>query len=105
MIVAMRLFLLTLCAALTIAAQDQQPRPVTKDDHAYYTSPAWTAEGDYILVSRQAQQPFGAFELWMYHVGGGAGVQVTKGKLRPDAKRNEDYAHALGAVAGVSIRR
>ena len=72
---------------------------MTKDEHVLYTSPAWTPEGDYVLVSRQPQQPFGAFELWMYHDGGGAGVQVTKGKLRPDAKRNEDYAHALGAVA------
>jgi Tol biopolymer transport system component len=80
-------------------ADGSDPRPVTKDEHALYTSPAWTPEGDYILASRQNQQPFGAFELWMYHVDGGAGVQVTKGKLRPDAKRNEDHAHALGAVA------
>ena len=30
--------------------------------------------------------PWGAFELWMYHVRGGSGVQVTKGKPKPDAK-------------------
>ena len=35
---------------------------MTKDDHALYTSLAWTAEGDDILVSRQGQRPFGAFE-------------------------------------------
>lgn len=81
-------------------ADGSDPRPVTKDEQALYTSPSWTAEGDYILVSRQTQRPFGAFELWMYHLHGGAGVQVTKGKLRPDSKRNEDHAHALGAVAG-----
>jgi Tol biopolymer transport system component/imidazolonepropionase-like amidohydrolase len=84
----------------TCRADGSDPRPVTKDEQVLYTSPSWTPEGDFILVSRQNRQPFGAFELWMYHVRGGAGVQVTKGKLRPDAKHNEDHAHALGAVAG-----
>ena len=34
----------------------------------------------------------------MYHVRGGSGVQVTKGKTKPDFKR-DDYVHAIGAVA------
>ena len=34
----------------------------------------------------------------MYHAKGGAGVQVTKGKAKPDAKPDE-YVHAVGAVA------
>jgi hypothetical protein len=62
----------------TCRADGSDPRAVTKDEHAYYTSPSWTPEGDYILISKQPQQPFGAFELWMYHKRGGAGVQVTK---------------------------
>ncbi len=34
----------------------------------------------------------------MYHARGGTGVQVTKGKTKPDARR-DDYVHAVGAVA------
>jgi Tol biopolymer transport system component len=80
-------------------ADGSDPRPLSKDKQSLFTSPSWTPDGDYILVSRQEQQPIGAFELWLYHAKGGAGVQVTKGKVRPDAKRNEDYTHAVGAVA------
>ncbi len=34
----------------------------------------------------------------MYHVRGGSGVQVTKGKPKPDSNPDE-YVHAIGAVA------
>src|SRR5262249_12648977 len=44
------------------------------------------------------QLPWDAFDLWMYHVRGGSGVQVTKGKVKPDAK-GDDYTHSIGAVA------
>ena len=60
--------------------------------------PSWTPDGEYVLVSRQPQLPWGAFELWMYHVRGGSGVQVTKGKTKPGFDR-DDYVHAIGAVA------
>ena len=36
--------------------------------------------------------------LWMYHVRGGSGVAITKGKTKPDAQ-GDDYVHAIGAVA------
>ncbi len=80
------------------AADGSAPWPLTKDKQSLFTSPWWTPEGDYVLVSRQTQLPWGGFELWMYHVRGGSGVQVTKAKSKPDAKR-EDYVHAIGAVA------
>jgi Tol biopolymer transport system component/imidazolonepropionase-like amidohydrolase len=83
----------------TCQADGSDPRPVTKDEHTLYASPSWTPDGDYVLVSRQGWRPLGAFEIWMYHVRGGAGVQVTKGKVRADAKRNEDFVQGLGAVA------
>ncbi len=80
------------------AADGSDPRPLTKDKQSLFTSPWWTPEGDFVIVSRQTQNPWGGFELWMYHVRGGSGVQVTKGKTKPDAKR-DDYVHAIGAVA------
>jgi Tol biopolymer transport system component len=74
------------------------PRPLTKDKQSLFASPAWTPEGDYILVSRQPQLPWGSFEIWMYHINGGSGVQVTKGKPKPDSKP-DDYNNAIGVVA------
>ncbi len=79
-------------------ADGSAPRPLTKDKQSLFASPSWTPDGEYVLVSRQAQLPWGAFELWMYHVRGGSGVQVTKGKAKPDGQR-DDYVHAIGAVA------
>ena len=79
-------------------ADGSAPRPLTKDKQSLFASPSWTPDGEYVLVSRQPQLPWGAFELWMYHVRGGSGVQVTKGKTKPDFER-DDYVHAIGAVA------
>jgi len=84
---------------LWIAAADgRAPKPLTKDKQSLFASPSWTPDGEYVLVSRQPQLPWGAYELWMYHVKGGSGVQVTKGKTKPDPTR-DDYVHAIGAVA------
>jgi Tol biopolymer transport system component len=84
---------------LWIAAADgSAPRALTKDKQNLFASPSWTPDGDYVLVSRQSQLPWGAFELWMYHVRGGSGVQVTKGKTKPGFDR-DDYVHAIGAIA------
>ena len=79
-------------------ADGSAPRPLTKDKQSLFASPSWTPDGEYVLVSKQAQLPWGAFELWMYHVRGGSGVQVTKGKTKPGFER-DDYVHAIGAVA------
>ncbi len=70
---------------------------MTKDKQSLFISPSWTSDGEYVLASRQPQLPWGAFELWMYHVKGGSGVQVTKGKTKPDPT-GDDYVHALGAI-------
>lgn len=84
---------------LWIARSDgSDPRPLTKDKQSLYASPSWTPDGDYVLASRQPQLPWGAFELWMYHIRGGSGVAVTKSKPKPDA-RPDEWVHAIGAVA------
>ena len=84
---------------LWIAAKDgSEARPLSKDKQSLFVSPSWTAEGDYVLVSRQPQLPWGAFDLWMYHVRGGSGIAITKGKTKPDAG-GDDYVHSIGAVS------
>jgi imidazolonepropionase-like amidohydrolase/Tol biopolymer transport system component len=79
-------------------ADGSDPRQLTRDKQAEYTSPAWTPDGDYVLVSRQEGALTGPFDLWMYHAKGGAGVQVTRGMTRPIAS-NDDATHAVGAIA------
>jgi Tol biopolymer transport system component len=81
-----------------VLADGTGARPLTKDKQNLLASPWWTPDGEYVLISRQAQHPWGAFELWMYHVRGGGGVQVTKGKVRPDSS-GDAYSHAIGVVA------
>jgi Tol biopolymer transport system component len=80
------------------SAAGSEPRPLSKDKQSLFVSPAWTPDGEYVLVSRQTQHPWGSFELFMYHVRGGSGAQVTKGKAKPDSTRDE-FVHAVGAVA------
>ena len=49
--------------------------------------------------SSLAEQRFslGDVELWMFYVNGGSGVQLTKGRSKPDA-RSDESIHAVGAV-------
>ena len=59
-------------------------RRLTSDVNAMFTSPTWTRDGRFILVSRlmpRAYEP--PFQLQMYDVQGGSGNPVSQGK--PDA--------------------
>ena len=81
-----------------VAKDGTDARPLSKDKQSLFVSPSWTPEGDYVLVSRQPQLPWGAFDVWMYHIRGGSGISITKGKTKPDAQ-GDDYVHSIGAVS------
>jgi Tol biopolymer transport system component/imidazolonepropionase-like amidohydrolase len=72
-------------------------KQVSKNTADDFTSPAWTPDGKYIVASKM---PFGigANELWMFHVDGGTGVQITKSKPTPTTPRKERH-NAVGVVA------
>lgn len=57
-------------------------RPVTKGESFLflvgYRSPEWTPDGQYIVVSRAAPLQ-GLEKLWLYHVRGGTGLEMTGG--------------------------
>ena len=74
----------------------KNPKQLSHDDESEFASPVWTPDGNYIIASRTTQFPVGAAELWMYHVKGGAGVQVTKSHTKPDAKPRT-WSITLGA--------
>lgn len=53
-------------------ADGSNPRAVFTDPNVRVTEPAWTADGDYIVVRRR---PGG---LWMYHRDGGEGIDLLE---------------------------
>src|ERR1700730_17040978 len=72
-------------------------KQVSKNTADDFSSPAWTPDGKYMVASKM---PFGigANELWMFHVDGGTGVQITKSKPTPTTPRKERH-NAVGVVA------
>ncbi|HXM94505.1 MAG TPA: amidohydrolase family protein [Candidatus Dormibacteraeota bacterium] len=72
-------------------------KQVTKNTADDFTSPSWAPDGKYIFASK-APFGIGAHEIWMYHVEGGTGVQITKSKPAPTTPRKERH-NAMGVVA------
>jgi Tol biopolymer transport system component len=79
------------------------PVQLSQDEQSEFASPSWTPDSQYVIVSRVTQFPVGMFELWMYHVKGGVGVQITKSKPKPDAP-STTWSHSLGASASYDGR-
>ena len=72
-------------------------KQVSKDPGSDFVSPAWAPDGKYIFVSKAAAG-IAAYELWMYHVDGGSGIQITKAKPTPFIQR-KDRPNDVGVVA------
>ena len=64
------------------------PKQVSKDPNSEFASPNWTPDSQYVLVSK-AGFGINTFEIWMYHIQGGSGVQITKAKPSPMVRRRE----------------
>jgi Tol biopolymer transport system component len=58
------------------------PRPLTKGKNTRYWSPEWTPDGKYIVVSRSGAAGGTGTQLWLYHVEGGSGVNLTGSEER-----------------------
>ena len=52
-----------------------EPKAITKGPKTMYVSPSWTADGNYIIVSK-SEQSIGTFHPYIYHKDGGTGVSV-----------------------------
>jgi Tol biopolymer transport system component len=76
-------------------ADGSNPKQLSQDEQSEFVSPVWTPDGYYVMASRFTQFPIGAAELWMYHIKGGAGVQVTKSHAKPDTSPRR-WVNALG---------
>src|SRR3989449_9812148 len=78
-------------------ADGSEPKQVSKDPNSEFASPSWSPDGKYIFVSK-TNFGIGPREIWMYHIDGGTGIQVTKSKPTPTTKR-EDQTNDMGVVA------
>jgi len=62
-------------------------RPISSETDQTVSAPAWTPDGEYLLGRKRVTDlsPLATVELWMWHIKGGKGVQVTKREDQPDA--------------------
>jgi imidazolonepropionase-like amidohydrolase/Tol biopolymer transport system component len=64
----------------TVEASGENPRQVSREKKWFVNSPAWSADGDYLFARHHfvKERSLGAGEIWMYHVDGSDGLQVTE---------------------------
>jgi Tol biopolymer transport system component len=60
-----------------VNADGSVPMQLSKDEDRTFASPAWSPDGQYVYVARSVPS-YGLYEIWMYHVRGGSGVQITR---------------------------
>lgn len=72
-------------------ADGSDKRQLTTENFRLLNQPSWSPDGQYIVAKKHftTQRSLGTGEVWMYHVSGGAGVQLVK---RP----NETHQKELG---------
>jgi imidazolonepropionase-like amidohydrolase/Tol biopolymer transport system component len=64
----------------TVDASGKGARQVSRERRWFINSPAWSADGNYIFARHHfvKERSLGAGEIWMYHVNGSDGLQVTE---------------------------
>ncbi len=63
------------------------PQQVTKESVKLLNNPAWAPDGQYIVARKHfvGARSLGSGEMWLYHVSGGDGLQLTK---RPNEQKD-----------------
>ncbi len=58
------------------------PKQVTKESFRLLNNAVWTPDGHYVIARKHytGSRSAGAGEMWMYHISGGEGLQMTKRK-------------------------
>ncbi|MEZ4827436.1 MAG: amidohydrolase family protein [Bacteroidia bacterium] len=57
-------------------------KQLTKEDFRLLNNAVWTPDGEYFVARKHytASRSLGAGEMWLYHITGGGGIQLTKRK-------------------------
>jgi imidazolonepropionase-like amidohydrolase/Tol biopolymer transport system component len=63
-------------------ADGSNPKSVTTEDFRLLNNGVWMPNGNYIVARKHytGYRSLGAGEMWMYHINGGSGIQLTKRK-------------------------
>ncbi|MDJ0645286.1 MAG: amidohydrolase family protein [Flavobacteriaceae bacterium] len=63
-------------------ADGSDAKQITEEKFRLLNNGTWSADGNYIIARKHftSQRSLGAGELWMYHITGGSGTQITKRK-------------------------
>lgn len=63
-------------------ADGSDAKQVTKESFTLLNNGVWSSDGNYIFARKHftSQRSLGAGEIWMYHITGGSGTQITKRK-------------------------
>jgi imidazolonepropionase-like amidohydrolase/Tol biopolymer transport system component len=66
--------------AWLMGADGSNARAVTSEDFRLVNNPVWHPSGDYLAVRKHfsGTRSLGSGEIWLYHVGGGKGVQLNE---------------------------
>ncbi|UII20902.1 amidohydrolase family protein [Fulvivirga ligni] len=72
-------------------------KQITKEDFRLLNNAVWTPDGDYLIARKHftSGRSLGAGEMWMYHITGGSGMQLTKRK-NDQQDVNEPYVSPNG---------
>ena len=70
-----------------IDADGRNPVQVTKENFRLVNSPVWSPDGRWIAARKHftSRRSLGAGEIWLWHVGGGEGLQLTE---RPNDQKD-----------------
>ncbi len=63
-------------------ADGSDAKQITKEKFRLLNNAVWTPDGDYLIARKHfsSTRSLGAGELWIYHLSGGSGIQLTKRK-------------------------
>jgi Tol biopolymer transport system component len=61
-------------------ADGSKPQQITKEKERQVNNAVWTPDGKYLIGRKHYRntRSLGAGEMWLYHIGGGNGLQLTK---------------------------
>jgi Tol biopolymer transport system component len=77
-------------------ADGSEKRQLTHEDFRLLNSPDWSPDGRFIAARKHftTERSLGTGEVWLYHVGGGSGVQVVKRQSEALQKELGEPAYA-----------
>jgi imidazolonepropionase-like amidohydrolase/Tol biopolymer transport system component len=63
----------------TMSTDGSNAKQITKENFRLLNNAVWTPDGQYLIARKHfsSTRSLGAGELWMYHISGGAGLQLT----------------------------